>query len=262
MQNDHCHETHQIRDANDLVCAAFLAFDRFKRRPWFRGCADSNWNLLPSLFRKRPDGWQPSDILVYERSLVHDFMRFAPSRSDNLPLLNDHVAWLCMMRHYGLPTRILDWTTSVFVAAYFAMSELPNTSADIWALDMCGLNMDAVGTGDHLSMRSGHTVVQQLVQRPFKDLAAPRMTVAVIAPEVDRRLMMQQGAFTLHGTEIPLNQDQSLVKRLIRFHIDQSNKRKILRQLALLGFERMNLFPDLDNMCRSLAEWQYGETGP
>lgn len=252
------HELHRVRNVHDLIGAAIGSYNRFKRRPWFRGCADSSWHLQPSLFRQRVDGWQPRDVLTYERTLVNDFIRFAPSRASTLPPLSDLAAWLCMMRHYGLPTRMLDWTTSVLVAGYFAVSECPSACADVWALDMCGLNEDAVGSPEHLSMRSNHDVVQALLKRPFKDVPVPEKTVAVIAPEVDLRLMLQQGVFTLHGTGTPLDLHPAADKRLIRFHIDKGDKGEILGQLSLLGFERMNLFPDLDNMCRSLAEWKYG----
>jgi len=54
-----------------------------------------------------------------ERALLHRFRRFAYSE---LPPGAGEWEALFLARHYGLPTRIMDWTTNPLVAAYFACS--------------------------------------------------------------------------------------------------------------------------------------------
>jgi len=253
--------TERVRTAHDLVSAAIFSSNTFQSRPWFRGSADASWELSPSLFRKRADGWLPPDIGVYERTITNDFLRFAPSRRANVPPRTQVPEWLCLMRHYGLPTRILDWSTSVLVAGYFAVIERPDACADIWALDVCGLNGDAVGKPEHLSLMGDDDAVRALARYPFTGGTLPDVpAVGVIVPEIDTRMLLQQSCFTLHSTGAALEALPVMATRLIRFHIDKGDKGEIAAQLGMLGFSRMTLFPDLDSVTSTIASWRYGSS--
>ncbi len=247
----------EIKDPRDLVVVANFSNRHFGRVAQFRGTGSDKWQLVPSLFRGRPAGWTGADFDRYERSLANDFVRYAPSRRVGCPPLSDPTAWLCLMRHYGLPTRLLDWSASVFVAAFFAVWEQNGEPADIWALDTARLNECAVGRQDNLSMRSGHQLVRNLVDRPFADCPPMTETVYVIAPEVDQRLLMQQGAFTVHGSSQPLEMHPEAGKFLLRFRVGGEAKTPLRFGLEQLGFSRMTLFPDLENLALHLAARRY-----
>jgi len=54
-------------------------------------------------------------------------------------MLHHFVEWLALMRHYGAPTRLMDWTWSFYVAVFFAMHDIPPESEDncaVWALNL------------------------------------------------------------------------------------------------------------------------------
>ena len=94
----------------------------------FRGQADGRWVLSPSVHR----GYTPQQ----ERYLTNEFRVRARSRYYSCPMSNDYPGWLALMQHYGLPTRLLDWTYSPLVAAHFAtVNGPPGRDRAVWRLD-------------------------------------------------------------------------------------------------------------------------------
>src|SRR5262245_20492426 len=73
-----------------------------------------------------------------EAGLIRKFQRQCHHYMQDTPREDDVLEWLALMRHYGAPTRMLDWTWSFFVALFFAIQYADSTSA-VW-----GLNLDAI----------------------------------------------------------------------------------------------------------------------
>src|SRR5690242_14936775 len=101
----------------------------------FRGERDERIPLYSSLsrylqnFKVSPDAWadQEGRILRIFKRKAHQFL-------DQPPAHDDDFQWLAMMQHHGAPTRLIDFTWSPYVAAFFA---LERTRADgvVWALN-------------------------------------------------------------------------------------------------------------------------------
>src|SRR6266850_1376562 len=79
-------------------------------------------------------GYDRKQGRLIERNLLKEFKRRAHHYVIDPPELSDTLQWLALMRHYGAPSRLLDWTYSFWVAAFFAV-ECPNPDFDYesWA---------------------------------------------------------------------------------------------------------------------------------
>lgn len=85
---------------------------------WYRGCGKSRYPLLPTLYRHERKK-KIEELAELERQLITRF------RQRSIPLhsrpLTDDWDTLFFMQHYGVPTRLLDWTENPFIGFYFAV---------------------------------------------------------------------------------------------------------------------------------------------
>lgn len=130
-----------VENIDQLINVVEEIFYETKSRWWFRGQKEKSWGLLPHIRR----GYTRQQ----ERFLTNLFYTRARVRYSNCPNDSDYGAWLALMQHYGLPTRLLDWTESPLVAAYFAIGfsfDIDRTNfsinddAAIWVLNPTRLN--------------------------------------------------------------------------------------------------------------------------
>jgi hypothetical protein len=100
---------------------------------WFRGLPNETWPLVPSIFR------QSKSEYIEETSMFHHFqLRVSEQRHT----YQSSFDWLCLMQHYDLPTRLLDWSESVLVALFFAVTDARqhDVAGRLWVLNARRLN--------------------------------------------------------------------------------------------------------------------------
>ena len=104
----------------------------------FRGQADSSWSLKPSLLRRMGDVKDRAFAREVEQFLEEEFMGQAhlfPETRDvwhSIDVAATRVHTWGFMQHHSCPTRLLDWTSSAFVAAYFTVDQLPDTDGALF----------------------------------------------------------------------------------------------------------------------------------
>lgn len=199
----------------------------------FRGVSSEKYGLVPKI--GRPELYQiKSYSLSNEAWMLSEFARRARARLDPQFIPSSNWDWIALAQHHGLPTRLLDWTRSPLVAAYFAVEdELSEEDAIIYSITM------------HHSYRTNDT-------DPF----SADKTLKFDPPHISPRIVAQEGAFTLHPEPQNLYHPSHLKAAIIK----RDSCFTIKRALDAVGIHKSILFPDLDGVA-DFVTWHYKNEG-
>ena len=224
----------------------------------FRGQSDARWPLQSTLARRfistgiHPEAWPEQ-----ENRILRIFKRKAHLFLDHIPDDVDSFRWLGMMQHHGAPTRLLDFTWSFYVAAFFAL-EGATSDAAIWAVNLNALE-ESVKVGDRRKAspyRLGPWV-EGNYEKYFLD---NKLSFAVYGePRImNQRLIAQSGTFIIPSTlaepvEAILSR-YSHPKPFVKYILKTDKLRAIaMRKLYSMNITHYTLFPGLDGLARSMG---------
>jgi hypothetical protein len=233
-------------------------------RNWcFRGHADARWQLQSTLSRHiEVSKVYPQVVPLQETRIRRIFQRKSHLFLDDLPQ-GDELEWLALMQHYGAPTRLLDFTWSPYVAAFFALERATGDAA-IWALNLPLLwnvherhRLDGVNVLD-ADPRSGDK---------FDKYYLPNKHAFVWQGDpfrMPQRVVAQSGTFLL-ASHVGMTVDGILARYpgtgtlLIQFVLETAKLRaEAMSSLYSMNITQATLFPGLDGLARSMAyEFEY-----
>lgn len=220
---------------------------------WFRGQSSAEWSLLPGLYRP---GNHPDD----EDSFRDAFrLRAHPYLSEVTYRPADDWDWYFLMQHYGLPTRLLDWSESALVALLFAvLDEDASRDGAVWVLDPFVLNREVTKKGDILYSHGDRVLRRYLSPAWESSTPIPKTPIAFDPPYNSKRLVAQRGRFTIHGSDRRGVDAYALLrKRLLKIVVPGAEKWRVKEQLAFAGITESVIYPDLAGLSRDIAyEWQ------
>ncbi len=212
---------------------------------WYRGQASKDWPLMP--FYLRLEGKQS------ESTLLKRFKQSAAMLIDTSP--KESFDWLFLMQHYGVPTRLLDWSESPLVALYFAVEDIEKHGKEdgaLWLLKPSELNKHArinnKEEDGYIPSFEDEELISYSVESLKGNSRIQLLPVATIATRNNARIQAQLGVFTIHHHEnIPIEEigDQS---HAIKIVIPSESKERIKMQLSLLGYTKFQLFPELSSI--------------
>jgi len=247
-----------IQDVKDLLIKQHWVADKSQAdlvRFWFRGHARKDWYLHPKGLRK------PKPPM---RAMLHEFRAEATILHDSAPEHDDLRQWLFLMQHHGMPTLLLDWTRSALTALAFALeferdkSQLHQEDGALWILRPGKWNMLSKATCRYAVIDAYAHDLNDLFAVHFDKNASNKLscsksrTITAVEPAFNsRRMIAQQGVFTIHGpTSEPMEKiassfpEQCVWKRII----PSDRKAALCQELHDLGIYLSSLFPDLDHL--------------
>jgi hypothetical protein len=256
---------------DDSIC-------RYRSPFAFRGVADKSWCLETSLIRLG------GPIANLERHLLRNFCKYAHNHVDQTESM---WFWLTFGQHHGLPTRLLDWTYSPFVALHFATSNVSHFDRDgcIWMVDYAESNRRSPKLLSDALEREGPFVfsTEMLTQfetpeqtvktnfmifeassttggikrisslKDFDDLSEQEFMIFFEPPSIDDRVVNQFALFSVisnaeRTVDDFLKRTPELARRVI---IPKEIKPEIRDKLDQANINERVLFPGLDG----LSEW-------
>lgn len=202
----------------------------------YRGHTSLDYKLVPTVGRVKKFRLEKlklkqtsaSSRLDHEKKILRYFKDRSLPYLERIP--SDDWEWLAIAQHYGLATRLLDWTRNPLVAAYFAVASKHTGNSVLYAYDK--------GFFNYHNLESPYLVegVKKIYPSSFA-----------------RRIEAQSGLFTVHeDSTIPLEDIEP--EKLHRIIITRSFRSRLKSILERYGIHKATLFPDLDGVAFQVNE--------
>jgi hypothetical protein len=209
----------------------------------FRGQM-GDFPLMPKLCRLKAK----EDILEAEQQMLQEFKRSNPLLIQPHGLMDDW-DYLTLGQHFGLPTRLLDWSYNALTALWFAVSShverlrQVHLSGIVWMLP--------TATDDFVTnMNDIHPF-----EVPETKIFRPRL--------IKQRINNQSGVFSIHASKdildkCLLNDNVRYSKKLVKILIPPERIPDLQHDLNTLGVNAFSIFPELEGLC-SYLQWRFFE---
>jgi len=197
----------------------------------YRGQSE-NYPLLPSIVRTN----SLKDTTKIEKMMLAGLKRRAQLKVTTT--FQDDWDWLVYAQHYGMNTRLLDWTSNPLVGLWFACIDEHKLTQDSYVYIFIADNSFLIDRN-----KSPFEILKTRILRPALN---------------NERIIAQGGWFTAHiyskGVKryVPLDKNSDLNKNLWELKIPANQKKSILKRLSIFGINYQTLFPDIMGICRHL----------
>jgi hypothetical protein len=226
-------------------------------QPWFRGHGNASWSLEPGWYRSLESPRGVGSDYYSEATLLEKFKLRAPTYLARIPVSDWE--WLFLMQHYGLRTRLLDWTESSLIAVYFAIRDnTGNTDAAVWVMNPWWLNRQTFN--DYVLFAADDPRAHTHAPLGPNHKVKGKLPLAITPIQSNQRIAAQRGVFTIHGTErgaldrIARAQGACLLPILI----PKASLPTIRQELSLSGITESVIFPELSGLCREIQAAFFG----
>ncbi|MGX8009175.1 FRG domain-containing protein [Mesorhizobium sp. ORM8.1] len=222
---------------------------------WFRGARLDSHQLLPKIMR---DGRAVDDVFEREKRLL---TRFRQRSLAYWPAGYPQNDWehLFAMQHYGVPTRLLDWSENLFVAAHFAFSNFSEGDAGqpvIWCVDPVLWNRKTPNLSEFGNSIYVLTTADDDAEgyRPETTKRRNRTPVAIFGTHNSQRIVAQRGTFFVWGNDTTSLEAfaRDSEAHLWKFRIAGARD-ELAASLRFLGFGETMVFPEMPSLAEELS---------
>jgi len=260
----------QFNDLKHFVDYLYSDLLDFGTYIW-RGQRCDSWKLEPTLDRLiRNAKASPAKEWDFKQKHLEAFKHATRGRRGvNPPALSTDDEWWALGQHQGLATPLLDWTTSPFVAAFFAFSDLGADQTELRAV--FALHQPSVVTMVEATQRAEdkrrevrrNEVEKNGGPRSLADFATygfkaePELVFVRPLSDENQRLVAQGGLFTRSRTELSIDEwvskhqsseDNGLT--LLKCLVPNDERARCLQLLNRMNINPSSLFPDLSGASR------------
>jgi hypothetical protein len=198
----------------------------------FRGEPSTTYELRPAAGR---EGRQDRSARTVKYNPQNERAALKRFRYDAQPYVgyaaHSDLEWLAIAQHHGMATRLLDWTESILVAAFFAV--------------------ERAGTAGH-ALIYGVSGLPILNPDDCKDPFEVEKVFIYRPAHIDSRISAQRSVFTVHPNPTEPFSDPGLRK----WTVSQAACRELKVVLDACAINYASLFPDLQGLARHVG-WRY-----
>lgn len=267
---------------------------------WFRGQSSSSYRLIPSGLRYKKDVIDSRGNIIkdgytgassgYESLLLNLSGMLDEFKQRAIPYLETYpksdFEWMFLAQHYGLPTRLLDWTINPLVAMFFAINEINVNQIDLSYLSSADKHSseyldkehreDCIDKNDiemlndsaavfiinpykiNKSLGNGERIINIIDDEKYAEYINPQdiscyEPLCITSKSIDKRIIAQSGNFTIHGSNLyPLdfyNVTRPLIHKII---IPYETVNEIKSELEILGINESFVYPGLDSLAKEI----------
>jgi hypothetical protein len=238
---------------------------RFRSPFAFRGLASTSLKISNSLRRLAGH----ASISTLELSLLRNFRKYAHGEPAGVESIWH---WLALGQHYGLPTRLIDWTYSPFVALHF-VTATPDSYGDdgvvlcvnfVEANKLLPKRLKAILEEEHSQTLTIDMLAGFKTLKAFDALARDPFVVFIEPPSLDTRILNQFALFSLMpdadgDLEAWLEEHPDLCRRVL---VPAELKREVRDMLDQANINERTLFPGLDGLSQWLERYYTPKSAP
>lgn len=228
--------------------------NRFRSPYVYRGLDDKDFGLKTSLMRLG------GEYIALEKHLLRNFKKYACKTA--IPG-NSLWNWLTLAQHHGLPTRLLDWTYSPYIALHFATADINSFNKDgaIWCVNYVKTNkMLPASYKDRLGEEGSNVFTTEMLGGLAPTLAKfdteqqDDYVVFFEPPSLDEKIVVQHALFSVMSNSA-ITLDKWLADKeeyCFRIIIPAALKWEIRDKLDQVNITERVLFGGLNGLCRWL----------
>ena len=238
------------------------------RSPYmYRGMLKSSFRMETSILRNCKEKWAE-----LEGPMLRSFLKYSVQ---DIPYIRDS-EWKQMIigQHYGLPTRLLDWSYSPLVGLHFATAEtspekLASHDCVLWKIDTHEINrLLPQNYQDALKAHSAYHFTVEMMADIAPNVAdydrdmAGRSFVMLEPPSIDARIITQYSYFSV----VPQGMDDmegflnAATEHTVRYVIDRNLRWQIRDFLDQMGISERITYPGLEGLSQWLKRHFYVKT--